>query len=122
MKILIVDDVDYVQQMLRDYFQSRFADATIYLASNGLEALSIWDENQNIDVILFDYFMPVMNGIEMLNKLKEKFSDKIPKLILMTGSFDPYLFEDLKKDLSIPLFYLPKPFGLKNLDKLLSLA
>lgn len=66
-KILIVDDepmnIDLLEQELMD-------DYDIVSASNGVEALAQADA-ENPDLILLDVQMPVMNGIEAVQKLRE---------------------------------------------------
>lgn len=69
MKILVVDDSKAMRLIVkRTLRQAGFGDHTVKEASNGLEALDIVDEWVP-DLILSDWNMPEMNGIELLQKL-----------------------------------------------------
>lgn len=69
--ILVVDDDElnrrFVSVMLRD------PGYEILLAENGRQALDIID-SRHIDIVLLDINMPVMDGIETLRRMREKFS------------------------------------------------
>ncbi|HEY7556658.1 MAG TPA: response regulator [Candidatus Binatia bacterium] len=81
-KILIVDDepfnLDLLEQELMDY------DYIIERAVNGVEAL----EKTNTfkpDVILLDYMMPKMNGLEVIKRLRKTENHKAIPVILLTA-------------------------------------
>lgn len=67
--LLIVDDEELLLENLV-YILRRKADA-IFTATNGMEALAII-ESQNIHCIVCDYYMPTMNGLELVQTLREK--------------------------------------------------
>ena len=81
-KILIVDDepfnLDLLEQELGDY------DYVIERAGDGVEAL---EKTQNFkpDVILLDYMMPRMNGLEVVKQLRESQEHKGIPVILLTA-------------------------------------
>jgi diguanylate cyclase (GGDEF)-like protein len=65
---LVVDDSrasrDYIRDLLTSYqFQ-------VIEASNGYEGLSILESNPNVRLVLTDYFMPDMNGIELVKRIR----------------------------------------------------
>lgn len=66
--ILIVEDELRIRFLLRDYLMKE--DFNVLEASNGEEGLFIFSA-QKIDLILLDIMMPVMDGITMLEKLRE---------------------------------------------------
>ena len=76
--ILAVDDeeaiLDLCSRALKTY---RFQQA-----GNGREALERLDK-QHVDLVLTDVMMPVMNGLELLERIKEKDPDQL--VIIMTG-------------------------------------
>lgn len=68
--VLVVDDSDVIRSMILKTL--RLADvpvANAYEASNGREALMVL-EDQWVDVVLADINMPVMDGIEMLRRIR----------------------------------------------------
>jgi DNA-binding response OmpR family regulator len=66
--ILIVEDELRIRFLLRDYLMKE--DFNVFEASNGEEGLFIFS-TQKIDLLLLDIMMPVMDGITMLEKLRE---------------------------------------------------
>jgi adenylate cyclase len=81
-KILIVDDepfnLDLLEQELGDY------DYAIERATDGVEALEK-TETFRPDVILLDYMMPKMNGLEVVKQLRASEQHKAIPVILLTA-------------------------------------
>jgi two-component system chemotaxis response regulator CheY len=70
MKILIVDDSKAMRSIVRRHVtQAGFLDAEIVEAENGQEALTEIRAAEP-DVVLSDWNMPVMTGIELLEALR----------------------------------------------------
>ena len=66
--ILIVEDELRIRFLLRDYLMKE--DFNVFEASNGEEGLFIFS-TQKIDLVLLDIMMPIMDGLTMLEKLRE---------------------------------------------------
>ncbi|MVX65987.1 response regulator [Clostridium chromiireducens] len=66
--ILIVEDELRIRFLLRDYLMKE--DFNVFEASNGEEGLYMFS-TQKIDLVLLDIMMPVMDGLTMLEKLRE---------------------------------------------------
>jgi DNA-binding NarL/FixJ family response regulator len=79
LSILIVDDEESIRISLKSILKSQYCSKT---AKNGSIALEML-QNYHCDLILTDIMMDDMTGIELLKKIKEKFSE-IP-VVLMTG-------------------------------------
>ena len=81
-KILIVDDepfnLDLLEQELMDY------DYVLERAVDGVEALEKID-SFDPDIILLDYMMPRMNGLEVVRRLRENERHKSIPVILLTA-------------------------------------
>ncbi|MEE9413667.1 MAG: response regulator [Acidimicrobiales bacterium] len=70
MKILVVDDSAIMRKLVtRSIRQAGFGDAEVIEAEDGAIALEV-AASQLPDVILADWNMPVMTGIEMLRELR----------------------------------------------------
>jgi len=68
-------------------------------------------KNNSIDVVISDIKMPVMDGIEMAEKIKKTNPD-IPIIITTAFSEVPYLIKSIKIGVSR---YIQKPMKIKNL-------
>jgi signal transduction histidine kinase len=79
--ILIVDD----EEVIRDLCARALKDYRTLQAENGKEALNVLDR-QAVDLILVDVMMPVMNGLDLLQQIKDR--DPAQLVIVMTGYAD----------------------------------
>lgn len=80
LKILTVDDSKAVRIIIKKAFNSY--DVDIFEASNGVEGLAVASKEAP-DLILLDVTMPVMDGVEMLTKLKaDPLMKTIPVMML----------------------------------------
>lgn len=89
MSILVVDDEELERELLRQIFEK---DYNVIMASNGREAINQLNRHyEEIVVILLDLVMPVLNGYQVLQILKnnEVFSS-IP-VAMVTVNSDPSL-------------------------------
>ncbi|MFZ5985943.1 MAG: chemotaxis-specific protein-glutamate methyltransferase CheB [Bacillota bacterium] len=69
LRVLIVDDTVIYRKILSQAVESTGMAVVSHTASNGLIAVE-WMEQQDVDVVLMDVFMPEMDGIEALKKIK----------------------------------------------------
>ena len=81
--VLIVDDHPRVRAVLRDYFE-RSNLAECGEAVNGLDAIEK-AQQLNPDLVLLDFSMPVMNGIEAAKTLKQMMPE-VP-VFMLTAHF-----------------------------------
>ncbi len=80
--ILTVDDSRAVRMIVKKAFKTYACD--IHEAANGVEGLALAEKCQP-DLILLDITMPVMDGIEMLTKLKSERALKHIPVIMLTA-------------------------------------
>lgn len=104
---IIIDDEELARQRLIRLITPYDVFEVIAQASNGQEGLKLVEEHQP-DVIFLDVEMPVMNGFEMLSKLKKQ-----PKVIFTTA-YDQYAIKAFEEN---SLDYLLKPVEKDRLDK-----
>ena len=80
MKVLVADDHDLVRDALAEYLQtSGFAEVKTAATLDG--AMRVVAEEGNFDLVLLDYNMPGMNGLEGLTKMMEA-NDNRPVALL----------------------------------------
>lgn len=81
-RLLIVDDDPASRRLLE--VRLRALNCEVMMAGDGEEALRVVGEFRP-DVILLDYMMPKMSGIEVVRRLREDESTKIIPVILITS-------------------------------------
>ena len=100
-----VDDVGLVELLAQVMELEGF---TIDIANNGQEALEKLDSSH--DLILLDVMMPVLNGIETLKRIRQKFETPVLMLTARGDEIDRVIGLELGAD-----DYLPKPFNDREL-------
>ena len=86
-EILIVDDSATILATAKKMLQEEFV---VHTAKDGAEAWNVINENENIKVVFSDLQMPVMNGMQLLLKIREAAEKHISSLpvIMVTGQSD----------------------------------
>ena len=102
-KILLVDDDAMILAGLKRQLRGQFR---IEIALSGEEALKIIDEKGPFAVVVSDYYMPGMNGIDFLCKVKRVEPDTVR--MMLTGSADMSTAIQAVNEGSIFQFH-PKP-------------
>ncbi|MGF1685293.1 response regulator [Photobacterium japonica] len=105
-KILLVDDDTELTALLTDILELEGFE--VIEANNGEQGLAKVDES--VDLILLDVMMPIMNGTEMLRRLREKHVTPVLMLTAKGEEIDRVLGLELGAD-----DYLPKPFSDREL-------
>lgn len=104
-KILTVDDSKTIRMIVKKAFKP--FDCVLVEAENGVEGLAI-AAKEKPDLIVLDITMPVMNGIEMLEKLKaEPGLKEIPVIMLTAESGKENVVQIVKMGVKD---YMVKPF------------
>jgi DNA-binding NarL/FixJ family response regulator len=110
--VLIVDDSETVRRVTREFFEERDDWKVVGEASDGVEAI-LWAMRANPDLILLDFSMPRLNGIEAASVLKKM----LPRAsIVMFTVFDDALSSRLCVQVGVDLV-VPKAEGLNGLVK-----
>ncbi|MDF1546593.1 MAG: adenylate/guanylate cyclase domain-containing protein [Bacteroidales bacterium] len=100
--ILVVDDDRFVHMFIETAIETELHDYRIISAFNGKEACEIAYSHE-IDLIIMDWEMPVMNGIEALEQLKgDPNTNDIPVIIITSSgnlqtAFDAGAIDFLRK-------------------------
>ncbi len=93
-KVAIIEDDQTIAQMYKIKFQSEGFDVEV--AENGQIGLNMI-ENIKPDIVLLDLMMPIMNGSEMLEKLRQKSWGKSLKVIILTNMGEQEIPENVKQ-------------------------
>ena len=107
-KILIADDEERMRRLVGDFLKK--VGYTVIEAADGHEALDLFCNDQNIDLIILDVMMPEYDGWAVCREIRK--SSQIPVIMLTArGEESDELFGfDLGAD-----EYIAKPFSLKIL-------
>ena len=106
MKVLVVDDSAIMRKVIEQILEMLGHEAVP--AANGVEAFDRLKEHDDVKLILLDWNMPEMNGIEFLRAVKDRPGlDKIPVIMLTTESERRKMIEAIEAGAK---HYLTKPF------------
>jgi CheY-like chemotaxis protein len=115
-KILIVDDSALMQQMYR-LALARYAEARLFSALNGAEALEVLAREADVDLVLLDLNMPIMTGLEMLDQMRTQARYARIPVIVVTSQSDT---ADRQRCLKLGArACLAKPFATPELCRLI---
>ena len=110
-KMLLVEDDENLAYMEKSSLEDIIGGYEVKTAVNGKEGLKVWRDFQP-DVIVSDIDMPIMDGIEMVKRIREADGDTI--ILFTTGLTSP---KDLKAGYAAGANnYVKKPFLPEELD------
>ncbi|BDQ29553.1 chemotaxis response regulator CheY [Helicobacter ailurogastricus] len=107
MKILIVDDSSTMRRIIRNTLQ-RLGYEDILEAEHGVEAWGKLDANDTTGVLITDWNMPEMNGLDLVKKVRAdgRFKD-LPIIMITTEGGKAEVITALKAGVNN---YIVKPF------------
>ncbi|BBI35350.1 response regulator transcription factor [Cohnella abietis] len=104
-KILIVDDEEILRMLISDTLED--LDVHIDLANDGKVALDKLQQ-ADYDLIILDYMMPELTGMEVLERLPQEKKERVPILMLTAKAQDADRMKALEAGAS---YFIPKPFS-----------
>lgn len=116
MKILIVEDSIFVQNIIRKMIQDHVPDCDIATANNGETGYNLYQEYKP-DIVTTDLLMPGVSGQELLRKIRE--NDKTTKVIVISADVQKATREEVEQ-LGI-VGFLNKPVTGDKVDMLIRL-
>lgn len=116
--ILLIEDDRPYRQALRLYLESHGYSAKE--AEDGREALVLLDGGLDVNIIISDYHMPVINGLDFLKALSYRVKGQDVRVILVSGNMTKEIEKEAKQAGAFAL--LSKPFDFQDLLALVSRA
>ena len=111
--ICIADDEKYVLKSIAQRISSSGMELEVVgMAGNGLEALELYDREQP-DIFFVDINMPVVNGLDFIERIRKKDPDVRTRFIIISG-YDDFEFARLAMKYGASDFLL-KPLELDEL-------
>ncbi len=107
MKLLVVDDSSTMRRIIKNTLQ-RLGHNDILEAEHGVEAWDLLSANADIGVLITDWNMPEMNGLELVQKVRaeEKYVN-MPIIMVTTEGGKAEVITALKAGVNN---YIVKPF------------
>ena len=107
MKILVVDDSSTMRRIIKSTL-ARLGYKDILEGADGVEGWAQMDANPDIDMLITDWNMPEMNGLELVRKVRadERFKD-LPIIMATTEGGKAEVITALKAGVNN---YIVKPF------------
>lgn len=111
-RVCIVDDNRELVGLLEEYVSAQEDMEVVGIANNGQDCLQLLEDTE-VDVLVLDIIMPHLDGLAVLEKLRETKKSPFPHVIMLTA----FGQEDVTKkavELGASYFIL-KPFDMDNL-------
>lgn len=82
-KVMVVDDSETSRFFIKNLLAQHLF--TIYEAGNGIEAIKVLLENPDIKLLITDYQMPQMDGLELVQNIRHKYEKSDLAIIGLSG-------------------------------------
>ncbi len=83
LKVMVVDDESRMRKLVKDFLVKK--NFEVVEAENGVEAIDLFFEHKNIDLVILDVMMPKMDGWEVCREIRSY--SKVP-IIMLTARAD----------------------------------
>lgn len=114
LKALVVDDASFVRDLVKRTVRQRFPVIETTDAQNGRRAQSLMSRTV-FDLILCDWEMPEMSGLELLQWMRQQPQyEKVPFIMITSRGDKDHVVEAVREGVSE---YLGKPFSPDGLSK-----
>ncbi len=107
-RLLVIDDEEKLLSLIAEFLT--IEGFTVKTAKTGSEGIKLW-ESEPFDLIVLDWMLPDISGIEVIKHLHKKSEVPVIFLTAKTSELDKILGLELGAD-----DYLTKPFSLRELS------
>lgn len=83
LKLLVVDDSSTMRRIIKNTL-ARLNYTDVLEAEHGLDAWNIMEKTEGIDILITDWNMPEMNGLELVKKVRAQDKYKDMPIIMVT--------------------------------------
>lgn len=108
LKILVVDDESRMRKLVKDFLERE--GFRVLEAGDGMEAMEIFYENNDITLLILDVMMPKMDGWQVCREVRQ--SSKVPIIMLTARSDERDELQGFELGVDE---YISKPFSPKIL-------
>jgi len=115
-KLIYVDDEEMNLMLFNLNFNKKYE---VITAESGVSGLHLLEEHLDTEIVISDMKMPIMNGLEFVQKAKSKYPNI--KFYILTG-FD--ISDEIREalDSRLVLKYFKKPFNFNEIDDAIRMA
>lgn len=107
MKLLVVDDSSTMRRIIKNTLE-KLGHSEVLEAEHGVQAWEILSANDDIKVVITDWNMPEMNGLDLVKKIRaEKKYEDVPIIMVTTEGGKAEVITALKAGVNN---YIVKPF------------
>ena len=85
-KILVVDDSMIFRKQMKEILENLFFE--VYTVAHGEEALNMLETHSDISLVIADYNMPVMDGLELTHEIRKKYNKNDLNIIALSSNED----------------------------------
>ena len=109
--ILLVDDHQMAREALKQFLEAQ--GYSIEEAENGAVGLALIQQGRSFDLVISDNQMPVMTGVEFIQRLAQQSYISTHPLILYSGQLTPELEQQVR---ALGVYaVIQKPYNLQDL-------
>ncbi|KUO70335.1 MAG: histidine kinase [Desulfosporosinus sp. BRH_c37] len=117
MKILVVDDSNFVRSLVGKTLQINIPALELLMANNGVEGYNLYC-TEKPDLIVMDLLMPEMNGWELIKKIREV--DLNIKIIVLSADIQKATRDEIEQFGIIA--FIHKPFNKEKAAQLINIV
>ena len=96
-RVLLIEDNDDDRELTRRVIVRQGWRVDLEMAINGMEGISRLVDHPAPDMALIDVNLPLVNGFEVVTRVRQVLADRAPAMILMTTSTNPSYIQEAQK-------------------------
>jgi CheY-like chemotaxis protein len=96
-RVILIEDNDDDRELTRRVIIRHGWHIDLEIAINGMEGISYLVDHPNTDMALIDVNLPLVNGFDVVARVRQVLSVKAPAMILMTTSTNPSYIQEAQK-------------------------